>query len=109
MNAIVSVTCWGCDVSAADARASVAASGPCPLMQLCRLAPPGTNPSAFASYAPLISPMNSLATLRWNHGGRNVSSMTSQRGGKTMKATLSTPGVSVGEWSTREIDGSGWS
>ena len=28
-------------------------------MQLCRLAPPGTKPSAFASYTPWISPMNS--------------------------------------------------
>ena len=29
-------------------------------MQLCRLAPPGTNPSALASYSPWISPMNSF-------------------------------------------------
>ena len=61
-------------------------------MQLCRLAPPGTKPSALASYAPWTSPMNSLITLRWNHGGRNVCSATIQRGGKITKSTLATPG-----------------
>ena len=44
--------------------------------------------------------MNSLITLRWNHGGRNVSSPTSQRGGKITKSALASPGVSVGEVST---------
>ena len=53
--------------------------------------------------------MNSLATLRWNHGGRNVCSITSQRGGKITKSIMSTPGVSDGDCSTRKIDGSGWS
>ena len=51
--------------------------------------------------------MNSLAMLRWNHGGRNVSSATSQRGGKIAKSRLAVPGVSLGEVSTVKIDGSG--
>ena len=53
--------------------------------------------------------MNSLITLRWNHGGRNVCSATIQRGGKITKSTLAVPGVSEGEVSTVKIDGSGWS
>ena len=53
--------------------------------------------------------MNSLAMLRWNHGGRKVSWATSQRGGKIAKSMLLVPGVSLGECSTRKIDGSGWS
>lgn len=53
--------------------------------------------------------MNSLATLRWNHGGRKVSWATSQRGGKIARSMLLVPGVSLGECSTRKIDGSGWS
>ena len=36
--------------------------------------------------------MNSVITLRWNQGGRNVSSPTSQRGGKITKSTLAVPG-----------------
>ena len=51
-------------------------------MQLCRLALPGANASALPMYWPEISPRNSLATLRWNGGGRNVCSATDQRGGK---------------------------
>ena len=35
--------------------------------------------------------MNSLMKLRWYHGGRNVSSPTSQRGGKITKSTLASP------------------
>ena len=50
---------------------------------------------------------NSLATLRWNHGGRNVCSATSQRGGKITKSMFATPTVSEGEVSTVKIDGSG--
>ena len=61
------------------------------------------------NYAPCTRPMNSLATLRWNHGGRNVSCATSQRGGTITKSMLLVPGVSLGECSTRKIDGSGWS
>ena len=53
--------------------------------------------------------MNSLAKLRWNQGGRKVSCIASQRGGKITKSMLSTPGVSLGACSTRKIDGSGWS
>ena len=53
--------------------------------------------------------MNSLMTLRWNHGGRNVFSATIQRSGKITKSILSMPGVSLGEVSTRKIDGSAWS
>src|SRR5581483_463315 len=53
--------------------------------------------------------MNSLITLRWNHGGRKVSSATSQRGGKITKSQLAQPGVSLGDVSTVKIDGSGWS
>ncbi len=84
-------------------------------MQLCRDAPPGTKPplpplpAVLASYSPVIRPMNSLATLRWNHGGRKVCSATSQRGGKIAKSMLAVPGVSLGEVSTVKIDGSGWS
>ncbi len=53
--------------------------------------------------------MNSLATLRWNHGGRNVCSIARIRGGKITKSIVSTPGVSLCDCSTRKIDGSGWS
>jgi hypothetical protein len=53
--------------------------------------------------------MNSLITLRWYQGGRNVSSATIQRGGKITKSQLATPGVSDGLVSTVKIDGSGWS
>src|SRR5215468_4520034 len=78
-------------------------------MQLCRLAPPGIKPSALASYWPKISPMNSLITLRWNHGGRKLCSATIQRGGKITKSTFAVPGVSEGEVSTVKIEGSAWS
>src|ERR1700712_817103 len=100
MNAIVSPTFDGFDVSPAEAFSNVPASGPCPDMQLCRLDPPGTKPSAFASYSPCTRPMNSLATLRWNQGGRNVSSAASQRGGKITKSIVSTPGGSVWDCAT---------
>ena len=40
--------------------------------------------------------MNSVMTLRWNHGGRNVSSPTSQRGGKIAKSTVAVPARSEG-------------
>src|SRR6202007_3054270 len=53
--------------------------------------------------------MNSLITLRWNHGGRNVCSATIQRGGKITKSTLAVPSVSDGEVSTVKIEGSAWS
>ena len=53
--------------------------------------------------------MSSLITLRWNQGGRNVSSATLQRGGKMTKSTLATPARSEGEVSTVKIEGSGWS
>ncbi len=36
--------------------------------------------------------MNSLATLRWNHGGRNVSCIARMRGGKITKSIMSTAG-----------------
>src|SRR6478736_212267 len=53
--------------------------------------------------------MNSLMRLRWYHGGRKVSSITSQRGGKMTKSQLAVPAVSLGDVSTVKIDGSGWS
>ena len=53
--------------------------------------------------------MNSHITLRWNQGGRKVSSPTSQRGGKITKSMLAVPGMSDGAVSTLKIDGSGWS
>src|SRR5277367_205429 len=109
MNAIVSVRCTGFDVSASIAVSEVGASGPCPVMQLCNEAPPGTKPALFASYTPVINPMYSLATLRWNQGGLKVCSIASQRGGKTIKSTFPMPGVSLGECSTEKIEGSGWS
>src|ERR1700734_1764150 len=107
MKAMVSPILWGFDVSALDAFSNVVASGPCPVIQLWSEAPPGANPSAFASYTPAMSPMNSLAMLRWNQGGRNVFSMASQRGGKITKSRLSTPGVSLTDCNTRKIDGPG--
>ena len=105
----MSVTFKGREVSAAIAFSNVAASGPWPLMQLCNEAPPGTKPVSFASYTPVIKPMYSLAILRWNHGGRKEFCITSQRGGKTTKSRLLMPGESLGECSTKKIDGSGWS
>ena len=95
--------------SAAEACSNVAASGPCADMQLCRLPPPGANPSALASYTPRIRPMYSFMTLRWKYGGRNVCSATIQRGGKITKSQFAVPGVSLGDVSTVKIDGSGWS
>ena len=56
-----------------------------------------------------ISPIASLITLRWNHGGRKVSSATIQRGGKMTKSALARPGTSLGLVRTVKIDGSGWS
>src|SRR3954451_22911747 len=53
--------------------------------------------------------MHSLIALRWNQGGRNVSSATIQRGGKRTKSALARPGVSEGLVSIVKIDGSGWS
>src|SRR3546814_18865697 len=73
-------------------------------MQLCSEQPPGAKPSALASWAPCTRPMNSLATLRWNHGGRNVSCATSQRGGKIAKSMFAVPGTSLGEVSPVKID-----
>ena len=87
----------------------MSASGPCGTKVLCSEPPPGLKPSALASYSPRTSPMNSDMTLRWNHGGRKVSSPTSQRGAKITKSQLAGPGVSLGVVSTVKIDGSGWS
>src|SRR3546814_8810443 len=56
-----------------------------------------------------MRPMHSLITLRWNQGGRNVSSATIQRGGKMTKLALARPGTSLGEVRTVKMDGSGWS
>src|SRR5688500_13922340 len=53
--------------------------------------------------------MHSLITLRWNQGGRKVSSATAQRGGKMTKSAFARPGTSDGDVSTVKIDGSGWS
>src|SRR5208337_1206706 len=95
--------------SAVLALANVSASGPCEAKVLCRLAPPGENPSALASSTPRTKPMNSDMMLRWYQGGRKVSSPTSQRGGKMTKSTLASPASSLGEVSTVKMDGSGWS
>ncbi len=92
---------------ASIARRVVSASGPCALMQLCSEMPPGMKPSALASYCPWIRPINSLMTLRWNQGGRNVFSPTNQRGGKITKSTFAMPATDVGEVNTVKIDGSG--
>src|ERR1700679_1180195 len=83
--------------SAVLARAKVSASGPWPLMQLCRLAPPGVKPSALASYSPLTRPINSFMKLRGTHGGGEGGSARLQRGGKMAKSTLAVPGISLGE------------
>ena len=78
-------------------------------MQLCSDTPPGTKPSALASYTPRTRPISSLITLRWNQGGRKVCSATIQRGGKMTKSQFAVPGWLDGEVSTVKIDGSGWS
>ena len=70
-------------------------------MQLCRLALPGANESALPMYWPEISPRNSLATLRWNGGGRNVCSATDQRGGKQPNSMFAVPGTADGDASTQ--------
>src|SRR3982750_3765963 len=54
-----------------------------------------------------MRPMHSLITLRWNQGGRNVSSATIQRGGKMTKSALARPGTSLGEGRTGMIVGDG--
>src|SRR5688572_3776412 len=87
----------------------VATSGPCADRQLWIDTPPGRKPSAFASYTPCTSPISSLITLRWNHGGRKVFSATCQRGGKMTKSQLAVPACAEGEVSTVKIDGSAWS
>ena len=108
MNAIVPLILAGLS-SASLALRQESTSGPWPLMLLCSEPPPGRNPSALASYSPEIRPIASLITLRWNHGGRNVSSATIQRGGKITKSALARPGTLLGDVSTVKIDGSGWS
>ena len=50
--------------------------------------------------------MNSVMTLRWNHGSRDVSSPTSQRGGKIAKSTVAGREVR-GRGQHGKIDGSG--
>src|SRR3954452_25476302 len=52
--------------------------------------------------------MHSLIALRWNQGGRNVSSATVQRGGKMTKSALARPGVSDGLVRIVKVEGSGW-
>ena len=61
------------------------------------------------SYTPRTSPISSLIMLRWNQGGRNVCSETTQRGGKMTKSQFAVPGCPEGEVSTVKIDGSAWS
>src|SRR6188474_261795 len=82
-------------------RSYASASGPWPDMQLWRLALPGANESALPMYCPEMSPRNSLATLRWNGGGRNVCSATDQRGGKQPNSMFAVPGTEEGEASTQ--------
>ena len=54
--------------------------------------------------------MNSLITLRWNHGGRNVCSATSQRGGKIDEVDIrGSRRVARARSAPVKIDGSGWS
>src|SRR5258708_34966762 len=79
-----------------DAASYVAASGPCADMQLCRLPPPGSNPSALASYTPKISPMYSFMMLRCKDGGRKVGSATLHPGGKVSKADVAAPASAAG-------------
>src|SRR5689334_18775404 len=92
--------------SALEAFSNVARSGPCADMQLWIETPPGRKPSALASYAPCTRPISSLIVLRWNQGGRKVSSATCQRGGKMTKSQLAVPAFSEGDVSTVKIDGS---
>src|SRR3954462_9558501 len=82
-------------------------SGPCADMQLWIEMPPGRKPPALASYVPRTRPISSLITLRWNQGGRNVSSATVQRGGKITKSQFATPACDEGDVSTVKMDGSG--
>src|SRR4249920_1896311 len=104
MNAMVPEILAGFS-SASLAFRQLSTSGPWPLIKLWRLRPPGRNPSALASYSPWIRPIASLITLRWNHGGRKVSSATIQRGGKITKSQFATPACDEGDVSTVKIDG----
>src|SRR5258706_13680271 len=87
MKASVSPRYWGSSV-AATARSYDARSGPCALIELCTLAPPGTKPPCFASYSPFTNPMNSLITLRWKYGGREGRAATTPRRGEETETTL---------------------
>src|SRR2546423_1396291 len=95
--------------SAAPARSKLARAGPCADLPVWIDTPPGRKPPALASDFPGIRPINSLITLRWNQGGRKVSSATAQRVGNTTKSQLATPDCPDGDVSTVKIDGSGWS
>src|SRR5258706_14462855 len=107
MKASVSPRYWGSSV-AATARSYDARSGPCALIELCTLAPPGTKPPCFASYSPFTNPMNSLITLRWKYGGREGGSAAPPPGGERTQATLAGAGGSPGRGGTGERDGAGW-
>ena len=110
MKASVSPIFCGCEVSAALALSKVAASGPWPRHAVVQRRAAGHEAARpWRRRRRATRPMNSLATLRWNHGGRNVSSPTSQRGGKITKSRFAVPGVSEARCSTVKIDGSGWS
>src|SRR6185295_7852642 len=93
--------------SAAAALSKEARSGPCADMQVWIELPPGRKPPAFGAYVPRTRPISPLITLRWNHGGRKVSSATIQRGGKITKSQFATPACGEGDVSTVKIDGSG--
>src|SRR5687767_7313553 len=95
--------------SSLEAFLNVARSGPCAECWLWIDTPPGRKPSGLESCTPWIRPISSLMVLRWNQGGRKVSSATIQRGGKMTKSTFATPGWPEGEVGTVKIDGSGWS
>src|SRR4028119_43732 len=107
MNAMVPPILAGLS-SASLALRQLSTSGSWPLIMLWRLRPPGAKPSALASYSPYISPIASLITLRWNQGGRKVSSATAHRGGKMTKSALARPGTLLGLVRTVKIDGAGW-
>src|SRR5256885_15426944 len=106
MNASVSPRKWGWS-GAAAAWSKVGVSGPCPDMQLCRLAPPGAKPSAFASYVPKISPMYSFMMLRWKYGGRDGWSGPVPRGGKRTKTNSGAAGGGGGGGSTGKSERAG--
>jgi hypothetical protein len=91
------------------ARSNVSASGPWPDMQLCRLAPPGRNPSALASYWPKNQPHEFVHHVAMKPRWPECVSSHHPARRKDDKVHVGVPGKPDGAVSTVKIDGSGWS